>query len=399
MYSNLNVKQKQVQKDSNAIMPQVIFAIIVGVFIVISSPVLRDSSTSANIKFADSFDKYVSFIIFFVGCYIHVLFHETGHLLFGLMTGYSLISFRIGSLTIVRDGDKLKLKKFGIPGTSGQCLMMPPERKDGKYPFVLYNLGGILMNLTVSSICILSAFSMQVTSYPFNKVLLILGGCGIYSALLNGFPMRIRGVSNDGNNILLMLKNEAIKEGRYLDIKVLALQHSGTRLKSLPIELFKLKEGSDLTLPINITIKMLEYSWYLDNMDFENAKLCLSSMLPYLDVMLPSYKNDINCERVFMALISNCNKDYIDSLFDDNFRKFIRKWSHTLEIKRLLMTYHGFYNNDMEAALEYYRDAKYTALKHPIKADCEMELMLMEWIKESLEKRLESNVDACNITK
>lgn len=47
------------------------------------------------------------------------------------MTGYSFISFSVGSFTLIKEDKKLKHKKFNIPGTAGQCLIMPPALNDG----------------------------------------------------------------------------------------------------------------------------------------------------------------------------------------------------------------------------------------------------------------------------
>ena len=58
---------------------------------------------------------------------LQLILHEAGHYLFGRLTGYTFVSFRIDNYTWIKENGKLVLKRFKIPGTGGQCLMMPPK--------------------------------------------------------------------------------------------------------------------------------------------------------------------------------------------------------------------------------------------------------------------------------
>ena len=111
--------------------------------------------------FADIFDSSTGllliiglFLVIYVASYLQVIIHESGHLVFGLMSGYRFGSFRIASFIWVKDQGKIKFKRMKIAGTGGQCLMSPPEMVDGKFPVVLYNFGGALMNLIFAALFI-----------------------------------------------------------------------------------------------------------------------------------------------------------------------------------------------------------------------------------------------------
>ena len=62
----------------------------------------------------------------FVAIVLNTFFHELGHLIFGLLTGYRFLSFRIFGLMLTRESGSLRFKKHSMPGTLGQCLMAPP---------------------------------------------------------------------------------------------------------------------------------------------------------------------------------------------------------------------------------------------------------------------------------
>ena len=82
-----------------------------------------------------SVERLLLYVLSIGGAYIailfHILVHESGHLLFGLLTGYRFLSFRIGSLMWMKEDRHLKMKRLSITGTGGQCLLVPPETSDG----------------------------------------------------------------------------------------------------------------------------------------------------------------------------------------------------------------------------------------------------------------------------
>ena len=53
-----------------------------------------------------------------LGFFLSIAAHEAGHLVFGLMTGYGFVSYRVGSLTIVRSDSKLKIRRMKPAGSA-----------------------------------------------------------------------------------------------------------------------------------------------------------------------------------------------------------------------------------------------------------------------------------------
>ena len=274
-------------------------------------------------------------LVFIIGFVIHIIIHELGHLIFGLATGYSFVSFRIGSLTIIREAGKLKRKKYNIPGTAGQCLMMPPELKNGKYPFVIYNFGGAILNFIVSIISILFIILLKDMNFAIKEILIVFSVAGIFAALTNGIPFKIGGVANDAYNVMSIFEDEEARKGFYLQLRVNGLMSKGMRIKDMDHSLFQLQENSDITNPLNTGIKLMEYNWYLDNMDFESARVCIKSFVPYFSYVLPLYTYEINCERIFLELIGECNKDFIDRLYDKQLEKYIKASKYMMNKTRL----------------------------------------------------------------
>lgn len=117
---------------------------LIGIWISERQDIILKEEASLFYKLGGAF-----LMIFFAyfSIYMQLVIHEAGHLVFGLLSGYRFSSFRIGSLMLLKKKEKFQFCRISIAGTGGQCLMCPPDLKDGKMPFVLYNLGGSFMNL------------------------------------------------------------------------------------------------------------------------------------------------------------------------------------------------------------------------------------------------------------
>ena len=368
----------------NKLVPIVICLIIGGILGFVSGAYFDGliGSYMESSNFPIVFIKLFGLIAIFIAVFwVQIILHELGHLIFGLMSGYSFVSFRVGSFTIINDNGKLKRKKFNIPGTGGQCLMMPPELKDERFPFILYNLGGVIMNLTTFILGILIAKNVNS---PFNIIFSFFSLIGLFTALTNGIPMKIGGIANDAYNILSMLKNKDTRQGFYVQLRVNGLQSQGMRIKDMPLDTFEVKDDSDLSNPLNTSLRLMEFNWYLDNMDFEKGKKSLDTLLPYFDKIIPVYRNEINCERMFLELVGNCDKHFIDNLYNKNLKKYIKIAKFMINKTRILMAYEAFYNEDKFKAMEYYKKIYKLADKYPIKGEADMELMLADWIKEKI---------------
>lgn len=183
---------------------------------------------------------------FLLAMLVAIVTHEAGHLLFGLLTGYKFSSFRIGSLMFIKRQGRLSLCRYSLAGTGGQCLMIPPEGCDGKIPVILYNLGGVIINLVVGAISIMLYFS--VGQIPLVSITLkLLAILSFLFAITNGIPMNTGGVANDGMNALFLRKNRWAAEAFRLQLVINGEISDGRRIKDIPDEYFTLPEGGDMS--------------------------------------------------------------------------------------------------------------------------------------------------------
>lgn len=94
-------------------------------------------------------DEYLSYIMIIpgllLGFILTVIVHETGHLVFGLLSGYKFTSFKVLFVKIYKK-DKIRFSfERGFLTMPGQCLMKPTNRK-----YFLYNIGGLIFTYCFS---------------------------------------------------------------------------------------------------------------------------------------------------------------------------------------------------------------------------------------------------------
>ena len=162
-------------------------------------------------------------LVMYVAILVQMIVHEAGHLVFGLLSGYKFSSFRIFSFMWVKEDDKIRLRRFSIAGTGGQCLMTPPDMVDGKIPVVFYNLGGALMNIIVGVVSLGLFFFFE--NVPFlSTVMLMFAVIGFILALMNGIPMRLGTVDNDGYNAFALTRNAEAMRSFWVQMQTNRLQ-------------------------------------------------------------------------------------------------------------------------------------------------------------------------------
>ena len=322
----------------------------------------------------------ISFILFILAVFLQIILHEAGHLICGLISGYKFVSFRIGTFTIIKEGKKLKIKKFSIAGTGGQCLMAPPEKEDSKIACSLYNSGGVIGNLLSAILCVF-LLKLQVP-YPFGILLFFLTVVGIIAALLNGIPLKLNEVGNDAYNILLVRKDPIARKSIFLQLHVNALLSTGMRLKKMPEEWFELPEDGNLDNYLHAGIKFLEYYYHLDNLNFEKAKECLESLSLHLPQMIGIYQKEIKLEQIFLRILEGKSKEEIDNLFDSQLKKYTVQYSNYMINKiRILYTYSLLIEKDKENAEQLYEKAIKKGKTYPVKGEVNSEMELMDYVK------------------
>ena len=262
----------------------------------------------------------------YLAIFLQTLLHEAGHLIFGLLTGYRFGSFRIGGFILIMDEERLRFRRLNIAGTGGQCLMRPPEMVDGKLPVALYNLGGALMNLISGSVFLLIWFLLP--SIPFvSEAMLMSAIIGAVYALVNGIPLKIGVVDNDGSNALAIGSNRAAMRAWWIQLKANEYVSKGIRLKDMPDEWFDLPSDEEMKNSVVATLGVFACNRLMDEHRFEEAAALMERLLSADTAIVDLHRRLLTCDQMYCELIGEFRKDRLKELFSTSQQRFERSMS------------------------------------------------------------------------
>lgn len=313
----------------------------------------------------------------YVAIFIQLIIHEAGHLVFGLVSGYKFSSFRIFSFMWVKENEKIKLKRLTIAGTGGQCLMIPPEMKDGKLPVVLYNLGGSLMNV-IAGLIFLGLFFLSQTMSLLSTMALMLAVVGFILAIMNGVPMRMGMVDNDGYNAFSLTRNSEAMQAFWVQMKVNGQIAKGVRLKEMPDEWFQIPSDEAMKNSMIVVIGVFACNRLMDAQRFEEADQLMEHMLEIDSGMVDLHRNLMICDRMYCELIGTNRREVLEEMFTKEQKKFMKQMKNFPSVLRTEYVYALIGEKDTAKADKFKEQFEKRAKFYPYENEVQSERELME---------------------
>ena len=278
--------------------------------------------------------EFAGFVIALYAAFIfHIIVHEGGHLVFGLLSGYRFSSFRVFSFMWVKEGESIKFKRHSLAGTGGQCLMSPPDIKDGKMPVVWYNLGGSLMNI-IFGLLFLGGFFLCGGVSILSAILLLFALLGFALAILNGVPMRTGAIDNDGYNAISLTKNAEAREAFWMQMKVVEETTKGVRLKDMPAEWFAVPNDEAMGNSMIAARGVFACNRLMDEERFAEADELMAHLLSIESGMVGIHRSLLVCERIYVELITQNRREVIDEKLTKNLQSFMKAMKDNPSILR-----------------------------------------------------------------
>ena len=305
--------------------------------------------------------------------------HELGHLLFGLLTGYQFIFFRIFALTLIKENGKFRFCRMSASGTGGQCLMAPPKKENGKYPFVLYQLGGILLCGFLSLVPIaLSAFLTSAHSI-LGMCLFLFGFISFVSNLLNAIPTNGKGMINDATNLQLALQSPSARDALWNQLSCYALRANNVRTADMPEALFFLPEKKDLGNALLIRQALADIERDEDLGNYEKARSSVYFVLDHAPCLHPMDESALQTEAVFLDSLLGYGSARTATFYEKN--KNIKALQKAPSFLRASYAYFSLYKKDSEKSKQA-QDKLQKALKNlPFPTDITFEQRQMKYIE------------------
>ena len=243
----------------------------------------------------------------FLAYNVGIIVHESGHLVFGLLTGYKFSSFRIWSLMLVKQNGKMNLRKYKLMGTGGQCLMIPNDNYTVA-SVVLYNLGGVIFNF-LSAVISFALYHLIPETYLVSKLLWYTCAFSVITIITNGIPLNIGGIANDGMNALHLSKNPDAAEAFRKQLLINAAQSEGKKTYEIPDEWFRLRDGADMQNVHCASMAVFEVSRHLDRGDTVTAEREISGLLASDYNIIGLHRSLLTCDLISAKLINDPNAD------------------------------------------------------------------------------------------
>ncbi|MBP3775161.1 MAG: hypothetical protein ILA34_07420 [Bacteroidaceae bacterium] len=314
-----------------------------------------------------------------VSAVLQIILHEAGHLLMGLLTGYRFVSFRIFQFTLIRHDGHYRWKRFSLAGTGGQCLMSPPDKPIEQVDTRWYNAGGVLANLLTAALAIAT---LDLCALPqwLEVLLLSMAIMGIIYGLLNGIPLKISGIPNDGHNLFHLEKSP---QAKFLLCRMLmanALIQEGTQPKDMPSPWFEPTQTGSWTDSMWANWQMMATARLLNLHRWEEAHALLADAMSQRDHLLKLFRLELSAEYVFVCLVTGRTHE-AQNAYDPETEKYVRLYAATQSSKqRILMAVSLLLRNDAEHAAHILHDTQARRDQYLLQGEADMDIHLMEWL-------------------
>lgn len=367
-------KKKKLSKEQKIITALLLLAgIVCGIFIQIF---INSEYLATMQKYQKNILSFVLLLTIYIIVILHIIIHEAGHLVFALLSGYKFHSFRVSNLMLIKENGKLRLKRFSIPGTGGQSLMIPPDMVDGKVPFKLYILGGLLMNIIsiIISIIIAIVFSHNPLIFMFMNMFSTIG---FTLAIINGIPMKTESVNNDAYILLELSRNQEAMRAFWTHSKITEQISNGVELKDMPDEWFFIPSDESMKNSLISGTAVITCLRLINTEEFKAADELMEHILKF-DSLAAFHRTLVVCERVYIELITQNRKEVLDTLLDEEQKQSMKQMESILNVLRTKYTYALLQEKDMEKADQIMLKFKKLAETYPYKIDVESEFKLIK---------------------
>lgn len=321
------------------------------------------------------------FASFITAMYLHIILHEGGHMVCGLLTGYRFLSFRVFSLMWERKKDgKIRLSRFSLAGTGGQCLMQPPAYNDGNFPYVLYNLGGGLANFIIAAAC---GLMLIVVKNEFAAIFLaMMVFLGVLLGATNLIPFKSKTVNNDGSNIAAIRKSKAAKKAFWLQMQSNYHLAMGQRLKDMPDEWFCPFPQEERNNMMVTAMEVLACNRLMDQMNLQAAE---EKMLTLVNdpAVAGLYKKLLVFDIAFCELQCNKLNGYASKLDEKENAAFAKAMKNFPSVLRARYAKALLADKDAESAQKILRAFEKMAKDYPHPCELEGEWELIHLVEEA----------------
>lgn len=333
----------------------------------------------SRLSLADVAKMLWTILALLIAFVLNIIFHEGGHLVAGLLTGYRFVSFRFFNWTLIRKDGHLKWRNYELAGTGGQCLLAPPDKPLDQIDTRWYNAGGVLANIFIVVVSVVLVWACDLPHW-LNTILNCMAILGILIALMNGIPMKIGGVANDGLNLLQMEKDLPGKQSFCNILDINARSQEGELYKDMPEQLFALPQPFDWENSMHAGAALLAAIRMAALHQWEDAYQLLTEALDNKDDFMQLYQLEAEA-LMTLVCIATGRDDEAKRHYDKNVARHVKQHASSQSDKQLIaMAVALALEGDRPKAEAMFRKLESDRDKFVHQGDVAMSLDLMHWL-------------------
>lgn len=285
------------------------------------------------------------------------IFHEVGHVIGGLATGYKFFAFSVYNLVLVQTDKGLRWRKYYTNRSCASCHMLLDKDIDpDATPYFWFLAGGAIINVLISMICIIVGKNteMGIVALPFFSLMALFG---IARALCSLIPYTVAGITSDGR-FILMLRRSPKNRRSYLHSSLIASGYiHGTSIKDMPRKWF----SSELPTGGNDHLGIISYLDYIALLEAEerwdDARIAFEQ-LDNITVELPSiYSLELARDHVIAELLSLKRRNIVKKLWTKRVEEYtIKRRKYSPSKLAALYAIELLYYKDEKKAMQFYEE-------------------------------------------
>lgn len=362
----------------NSIMFNTIYYYIAAIFVGCTiGNYLADLYMKSSSSVIIAFHLLISFMFLCLAFIFNIFIYEIGRLIFGLMTGYKFLSFRISNIVIIRNFGRLIIKKNKSVRTSGNCVMLPPIKNNGKIPYYFYNKGGAILNFLLLPWYAL--LCSKINSDLLKMIVVLLMIMSITSIVISVFGGSTNNeyITDKSYNVTLFKRKRKALQAFYIEMKIYEKILKGVRLQNLSDKYFEILNEYSVDNCFMEAVEAIYYKKLIDMHEFDRAKIRIEKILEADKKISDTYKCLLTCDYIYCQLVSG-NIFKAKKAYTNEIKKLMNSMKKNLTVIRTRYSYALLVDDSLSEAGKQRKLFDRLSKKYPYKVEIGSEKELID---------------------
>ena len=320
-----------------------------------------------------------------------LIVHEFGHLIFGLLTGYTFAAIGFGHHLFLRRDGRVRRFVYKLPGALGFCAMEVPDMKDGSFPFALYLSGGTFGNAFLALACtfaFVSGIGSGILFFP--HAFLLPAFVNAYFAIVSILPIKTKFLNTDGKQLFDLLKHKNMRKSFWACEKISAAQYRGVKFEDIPPEWFN--ETDDTQSVYAASIRAVRLLALAETDEPKEVCALIEKELSENHALSGTAKGLLTCMRIYYESTGERNADTLKKLITQTQIDFMKRMKNVPSVIQTEYAYALLVEKDVREASRIKARLEKISKKYPFPAEIDTAKKLIARADE-ISKRENPNVN------